>query len=190
MPSALLDACILFPMYLRDTLLCIAEANLYLPYWSQNILDEAMSNLILKGKVSVEQAENLQTAMKATFPEAMVTVSKELEAVMTNHPKDRHVLAAAVMAKASIIVTHNLTDFDAEALTPWEIKALSPDEFLSHLFDDYPEEMVEVLRQQARKYKRRPLTFAELLSLLSKKDGANLQQFVNKVISSISDDVV
>lgn len=190
MPSALLDACVLFPMYLRDTLLSTAEAGLYVPYWSQNILDEAMSNLILKGKVSVEQAENLEETMKAAFPEAMVTVSPELEAVMTNNPKDRHVLAAAVMAKASIIVTHNLTDFDANALTPWKIKAFSPDEFLSNLFDDYPEEMVQVVRQQAQKYKRRPLTFAELLTLLSKKDGANLQQFVNKVISSISNDVV
>jgi len=28
----ILDSCVLFPMYLRDLLLCTAEAELYLPY--------------------------------------------------------------------------------------------------------------------------------------------------------------
>ena len=52
MPNVILDACVLFPMYLRDTLLSTAEADLYIPYWSQKILDEAMENLINKGYIS------------------------------------------------------------------------------------------------------------------------------------------
>ncbi|KAB8332400.1 PIN domain-containing protein [Scytonema tolypothrichoides VB-61278] len=183
MPSALVDACVLFPMYLRDTLLSTAEAGLYVLYWSQNILDEAMRNLILKGKISVEQAENLEETMKAAFPEAMVKVPVELEEVMTNHPKDRHVLAAAVTANANVIVTSNLTDFNAQALTPWNLKAQSPDDFLCLLFEDYPEEMIQVLRQQSQKYRRRPLSYQELLAFLSKKDGANLQKLVAKIRS-------
>jgi hypothetical protein len=55
MPSVLLDACVLFPMYLRDTLLSTAEAGLYVPYWSQKILDEAMGNLVRRGKISAEK---------------------------------------------------------------------------------------------------------------------------------------
>ncbi len=55
MLSILLDACVLFPMYLRDTLLSAAEAGLYTPYWSQKILNEAMDNLVLKGKISAEK---------------------------------------------------------------------------------------------------------------------------------------
>jgi polyhydroxyalkanoate synthesis regulator phasin len=42
-------------MYLRDTLLSAAEAGLYTPYWSQKILNEAMDNLVLKGKISAEK---------------------------------------------------------------------------------------------------------------------------------------
>ncbi|MBD6619646.1 PIN domain-containing protein [Komarekiella sp. 'clone 1'] len=183
MLSVLLDACVLFPMYLRDTLLSTAEAGLYVPYWSQEILDEAMGNLVLKGKISTEKAINLEETIKAAFPEAMVKVPVELEEVMTNNPKDRHVLAAAVVARVDILVTDNLTDFDTKALTPWNIKAQSPDDFLSNLFDDYPEEMVQVVRKQSQKYRKRALTLAELLSFLSKTKGANLVKFAGKVSS-------
>ncbi|WP_225893911.1 PIN domain-containing protein [Atlanticothrix silvestris] len=70
--SVILDACVLFPMYLRDTLLSTAEAGLYLPYWSQKILDEAMGNLVVKGRISAKVAKNIEETIKAAFPEAMV----------------------------------------------------------------------------------------------------------------------
>ncbi|MEA5594683.1 PIN domain-containing protein [Rivularia sp. UHCC 0363] len=178
-----LDACVLFPMYLRDTLLSTADLGLYMPFWSQRILDEAMRNLVQKGKITAEKATNLERVMKAAFVESMVEVPGELEEVMTNHPKDRHVLATAVMAKANTIVTNNLIDFNAEALNPWNVIALSPDEFLSQLFDVYPLEMVQVVQKQSRRYKKRPLSVDDLLDLLSKKDGANLVNFVIKVSS-------
>lgn len=57
--GAVLDACVLFPMYLRDTLLSTAEAGLYLPYWSQKILDEAVGNIVSTGKMPAEKAMKL-----------------------------------------------------------------------------------------------------------------------------------
>lgn len=96
-------------------------------------------------------------------------VPLQLEAIMTNDPKDRHVLAAAIIVNADIIVTNNLTDFSTQALAPWKIKAQLPDNFLSDLFDEYPKEMVQVLQQQCQNYKRNPQTFAELLKLLNKQ---------------------
>lgn len=52
------------------------------------------------------------------------------EAFELSDPDDRHVLAAAVKAGAQIIVTNNLKDFPAEKLAPWNVEAMSPDEFL------------------------------------------------------------
>ncbi|MBD2297433.1 PIN domain-containing protein [Nostoc sp. FACHB-87] len=180
MLKVILDACVLFPMYLRDTLLSTAESGLYLPYWSQRILDEAMSNLVLRGKISAEGAKNLEEVIKYAFPEAMVDeVPWELEQAMTNDPKDRHVLAAAVIVKADIIVTNNLNDFQNQALTPWHVKAQSPDNFLSELFDEYPREMIQVLQKQSQNYKRSPKTFIQLLELLSKQ----LPGFTSKILS-------
>ncbi|HEY5474093.1 MAG TPA: hypothetical protein VIK32_13010 [Candidatus Limnocylindrales bacterium] len=38
--SAFLDACVLVPIALADTLLRLAEADLYRPLWSERVLDE------------------------------------------------------------------------------------------------------------------------------------------------------
>jgi len=177
--SVLLDACVVFPMYLRDTLLSIAEAGLYIPYWSQKILDEATIKLVTKGIKTVEQARDFEAIIKQAFPEAMVEVPVWLVDTMTNDPKDRHVLAAAVTAKVDVIVTNNLKDFKAQDL-PIGLKAQSPDDFLSDLFDDYPDEMVQIVRRQSNKYKKRKLTFAELLDFLGEK--AKVKKFASKVL--------
>jgi len=183
MPSVVLDACVLIPSYLRDTLLTTAGAGLYMPYWSEKILDETMRNIVRIAKkaekdVSAEKIQNLEDTMKTAFPEAMTEVPVGLEEVMKNHPKDRHVLAAAVIARADIIVTTNLKDFDDKALTPWNIKAQSPDDFLCELFNEYPDEMLQVIQQQVQKYRRHPRTFLELLDTLSKQ----IPQFTRELI--------
>ncbi|QLE56664.1 PIN domain-containing protein [Nostoc sp. TCL26-01] len=180
MSRVVLDACVLFPMYLRDTLLSTAEAGLYLPYWSQRILDEAMRNLVLRGKISVEGASNLELVIKTAFPEAMIAaVPWELETSMTNNPKDRHVLATGIITNADTIVTHNLRDFSDEALNLYKIKAQSPDSFLSDLFDEYPDKIVQVIQKQAQNYKRSPQTCVQLLERLSKQ----IPTFTSKVLS-------
>ncbi len=166
-----LDACVLFPMYLRDTLLSTADEDLYLPYWSQKIIDEVIGNLVKGGTLSQEKAKNLERTIKIAFPEAMVEVPVALEQAMTNEPKDRHVLAAAVTAGADIIVTNNLKDFRENDLAPWNIIAQSPDEFLSDLLDEYPDSIVDLLQQQSQKYKNPPKTFTELINFLREKAG-------------------
>ena len=45
-------------------------------------------------------------------------------------PNDRHVLAAAITASANVIVTFNLKDFPATALSPHGLVARHPDLFL------------------------------------------------------------
>jgi predicted TPR repeat methyltransferase len=117
--------------------------------------------------------------MKAAFPEAIVEVPSGLIELMTNDLKDRHVLATAVMAKANLILTNNITDFSLSALETWGIKAQSPDTFLSNLFDEYPEEIKFSLNGQVKKYKNPQKSLAELLEFLDKK--ANLSNFCQKI---------
>ena len=46
-----LDACVLFPNYLRDSILTLAEQELFRPIWSNAILGEVRRNVLAKRDV-------------------------------------------------------------------------------------------------------------------------------------------
>src|SRR5688572_2201843 len=98
--KVVLDANVLFPFSLRDTLLRAAAEGFFQLYWSEQILDETTRNLVAMGTVTDEQAARLRSAMTGHFPEAMVTGHEHLIDAMPNDEKDRHVVAAAVKAGA------------------------------------------------------------------------------------------
>lgn len=158
-----LDSCVIFPMYLRDTLFRAAENGLYDVYWSQEILEGATRNLVNTGRMTRERAARFEAALKEAFPDAMVEVLDDLIVQMTNDPGDRHVVAAAVVAKAQVIVTSNLRDFPPESLNLWGIVALHPDVFLNRLYEVAPDLMANLIWQQAEDLKNPPLTVEKLL---------------------------
>jgi hypothetical protein len=161
----LLDANVLFPFSLRDTLLRAAAAGFYQVRWSSLILDEMVRNLASTGTMSEEKAQRLRAIMEREFPEAAVIGYEHLVAAMKNHEKDRHVTAAAVKAGAQVITTANLRDFTE---LPEGIEAQSPDVFLCNLFDLDPEGFVELLREQAADLVNPPVTLDELLARLTR----------------------
>jgi predicted nucleic acid-binding protein len=161
----LLDANVLFPFSLRDTVLRAAAAGFYQVRWSSQILDEMTRNLVSTGTMPESKAKKLRAIMEREFPEAEVTGYEHLIAAMRNHEKDRHVAAAAVKAGAQVITTSNLKDF---AELPEGIEAQSPDVFLCNLFDLDPETFVELLREQAADLIKPPMTFEELLGRLAR----------------------
>jgi len=68
--QAVLDANVLLPAPLRDTLLRLAEADLYVPRWSERILAEVARNLVESGRTDSEQATRVTETMAEAFPEA------------------------------------------------------------------------------------------------------------------------
>ncbi|MDA0159404.1 PIN domain-containing protein [Solirubrobacter ginsenosidimutans] len=167
--AAVLDANVLYPLPLRDTLLRIAETELYDPYWSERVLDEVVRNLMLDGRATEGQAARLAAAMDAAFVGAAVTDDSiaRLEPAMTNDPKDRHVLAAAVASDAQAIVTFNLKDFPPEACEPFAIEAIHPDDFLLDLYELSRSVVAEVVDRQAAVLRRPPMTKDGLLDRLA-----------------------
>ena len=163
--KVVLDANVLYPFSLRDTLLRAATDGLFQLYWSEHILDETTRNLVAKGTTTDDQATRLRAAMTEAFPESMVTGHESLIDAMPNQEKDRHVAAAAVKAGAQVIVTSNLKDF---RLLPDGIEAQSPDEFLSNLFDLDPASMVQLVNDQAKALRNPPCSVDELLRGLAK----------------------
>lgn len=163
--KVVLDANVLYPFTLRDTLLRAAAAELFQVHWSDEILDEATRNLISDGVITADQSVRLRAAMNSAFPEAEVREYAPLVEGLLNDEKDRHVVAAAVKVGAQVIVTMNLRDFEP---LPDGIEAQHPDAFLSNLFDLAPTTLCELVSQQAADLRRPPRTLDDVLIILAK----------------------
>jgi hypothetical protein len=78
--------------------------------------------------------------MNDALPNATVTGYRtHLEAVALPDPDDRHVVAAAIAAGASVILTWNLRDFPTKELKKHGLVRQNPDAFLTALYDKAPD---------------------------------------------------
>ena len=167
--AAYLDACCLVPINLTDVLMRLAETHTYRPLWSDQVLNEVERTLPqLSSAMTEDKARRRVDMMRRQFRDAQVTDYETLIPSMTNDPKDRHVLAAAVRGGAALIVTANTKDFPPEATDPYDIAVATPDEFLLNQLDLSPEQTLQCLRDIVATRKRPPETLSSFLSQLSK----------------------
>lgn len=167
MPFAgVLDACVLYPLPLRDTLLRCAEQDLYQVRWGRRILDEVVRNLVQDDRATPAQASKLIDAIQRAFEDAEIPslAIASLDPRMTNEAADRHVLAAAVASNdAKTIVTSNLRHFPAAACQTVRGRGRSSRYVpLQRL----PTGIHVVLDQQAADLKRTPMTVEDVLDRL------------------------
>jgi predicted nucleic acid-binding protein len=116
----------------RDLLIRIARAGLVQAKWTEEILDEVLGALARnRPDIPQERLSRLRELINSAIPDCLVTGYEPLiEGLKLPDSKDRHVLAAAIKAGAQVIVTANIKHFPAELLTPWNVEAKSPDEFV------------------------------------------------------------
>lgn len=178
--TALLDTSVMWPSLQRDFLLSLAVEGMYRPVWSSAILDELeyheARKLVARGEEESEanrRARYLVDQMRSHFDDAEVQGWQPLEgAYGLPDPDDEHVVAAAVVAGAGAIITHNKKDFPQVTL-PVGIQVLSPQEFAANTV------ALDPIRAQAaitaiveRSGRRGPhLTKAEILEVLVTRYG-------------------
>ena len=140
-PSAVYDACVLYPAPLRDLLMWLAVSDAVRPYWTEAIHEEWMRSVLVdRPDLTRGQLERTKSQMNTHVHDALVEGYESLIAGLTlPDPDDRHVLAAAIHARAGVIVTFNLKDFPEEVLAPYGQQAQHPDNFVSNLLDDTPD---------------------------------------------------
>lgn len=68
-----------------------------------------------------------------------------------------------------MIVTNNTKDFPAAALEEFEIEAQTPDEFVHHLIDLYPDEVLEAANTHRASLRNPPKTREEYLITLERQ---------------------
>ena len=163
----LLDTNVLFGAYLCDTVLRLAEAATFRPLWSAGILDELERNLVKRG-IDADRAARRVAHMARAFPEAMVEGYEPLIGSMTCHPKDRHVLAAAVRSNAEVLVTFNMVDVLPPSTGPYDITVTHPDDFLLDQLDLYPGATLRALQEQVGSYSHPGMSLDALLAQLGR----------------------
>ncbi|SFE08430.1 PIN domain-containing protein [Spirosoma endophyticum] len=176
--TALLDACVLYPAPIRDLLLYLADAGLYMPKWTDIIHEEWTQNLLLNRLyITADQLLRTTKAMNVAFPDATIRHYETLSnSINLPDPDDHHILAAAIRGQAQVIVTANLKDFpndylsqfDIEAQHPFDIEAQHPDEFITYLLELNPEEVLQAFQAQVANLKNPPKTAQEVIQTLRK----------------------
>jgi predicted nucleic acid-binding protein len=144
-PVAVYDACVLYPFHLRNILIQCAFDGLVVARWTDEIHAEWIRNLAANSPaIPVARLEATRDRMKVVLPNADVAGYESLiPTLLLPDPDDRHVLAAAIAGKATIIVTWNLKDFPASDLAPHGVESVSPDDFLVNLHSAFPKAMID-----------------------------------------------
>jgi hypothetical protein len=130
--TALLDANVLYPAPMRDLLLQLAVMDLFRAKWTADIHREWIEAL-LRNEPHRERAalERTRDLMDKSTRDCLVSgYEAMIPSLMLPDPDDRHVLAAAIIARCDVVVTQNLKDFPAAAIAPYGIDVQHPDEFL------------------------------------------------------------
>jgi hypothetical protein len=115
-------------------------------------------------------AERLEVAkqlMNVAAPEATIAGYERLiQTVTLPDPDDRHVVAAAIEAGASMIVTWNLRDFPVAELRKHGLARQSPDAFLVGLHEQAPDMLIGSLANARRNLSRSRVSAAGFMDIL------------------------
>ena len=136
--TAVLDACVLYPVAVADSLLSVAATGLFAAKWTRKIEEEWINALErdrpdLKGKLSYRCDQ-----MRVAVPDWEIPFaawSPLVPALELPDADDRHVLAAAIVGHADCVVTSNIKHFPNEVLERYSLHAIHPDDFLVNQWD-------------------------------------------------------
>lgn len=168
MIKAIYDACVLFPAPLRDLLMQLALADIFYARWTDRIQDEWIHNLLEKRPdLSPERLARTRRQMDSHVIDCIVTDYESImETLDLPDSNDRHVLAAAIKAEATYIVTFNLKDFPASVLEKHKIEAILPDDFIAHLIKASPTAVLEAVAKRRKQLINPPVSIEKHLATL------------------------
>lgn len=168
---AVYDACVLYPSVQRDPLIRIAQTGLVQAKGTEAILDETFRNLKRnRPDLPTANLDRTRQLMNRSLRDVLVQEGYEplIGAIELPDPADRHVLAAAIRAKAQLVVTNNLKDFPNDALAPWNVEAADPDHFVCAQIDLDRDLVSAAVTRIADSWRSPPGTVADVLSSLER----------------------
>lgn len=166
-PTAIYDACVLYPAPLRDLLMRLAQTYLFHARWTDAIHDEWIEALLRSRPELAGRLSRTRELMNEAVRDCLVTdYEHPIPTLSLPDPKDRHVLAAAIHARAETIVTFNLKDFPTRILADYSIEAKHPDDFVVELLVRNEVAVCEAVRRQRQGLTIKPQSVDDLLATL------------------------
>jgi hypothetical protein len=179
-PIVVYDACVLYPFHLRNLLVQCAVDRLVDARWTDEIHNEWIRNLSANDRtIPVSHLYAARDLMNTALPTAAVTGYEGiLPSIVLPDADDRHVVAAAVAARASVIITWNVRDFPAVELRKHRLQKLTPDMLLTRLYDQIPDAMIAAVARARRNLRQSKMPAAEFLLALQRQ---RLVRFISKI---------
>jgi predicted nucleic acid-binding protein len=164
------DANVLYPNSVRDLLIRIGQAGLVQAKWTNQILDETFGSLLRdQPHLDPEALTRTRALMLRSIRDCLVSGYEPLiGGLELPDPDDRHVLAAAIKARAQVIVTANLRDFPADQLKPWDIEAKHPDHFVLDQIDLDRQAVYGAVQRIADSRRKPPASVHDVLTSLER----------------------
>ena len=177
--TAVLDACVLFPIATADALVSLAVGGLFSAKWTVAIEEEWLAVAERRHPGLSGRLTTRRDAMRVAVLDWEVNAEgwKALAPSLTlPDPNDVHVLAAAITGHADCIVTTNLKDFPASVLEVYGLVALHPDDFIVAQFREGATAVCDLYSALAafkamRQRKRNPSYSAEDFATAMERNG-------------------
>jgi predicted nucleic acid-binding protein len=158
--TAFFDANVLFGARLRSLVIEAAKTGLFRAKWTEQIHHEWMDAVLRqRPDITLERLERTRRAMDRAVPDCLVSGYEPfIPTIVLSDPDDRHVVAGAIAARASVIVTFNIKDFPQDVLAPFGLHAEHPDDFLMDVENLGTGMLVQAVLADWNHYKNPPLT--------------------------------
>ncbi|HEX7390010.1 MAG TPA: PIN domain-containing protein [Acidiphilium sp.] len=178
--TAFFDANVFYGARLRSLLLYLAQTKQFRARWSDRVHDEWIRNLKAnRPDIASDKIDKIRQSMNNAILDCLVTGYEPLIPCMgLPDPNDNHILAAAIVGKASCIVTFNLDDFPARIVERYGLHAVHPDRFILDVENLSPVTFAKAVAEDFSHYVDPQLTLNDYTASLRK---AGLPQTAERI---------
>jgi predicted nucleic acid-binding protein len=181
-----LDTNVLFPFSVMDLMLALTEDGLHEVMWTDDLLDEWERVIVRERQRSPDAAAAIAATIREFFADACIPGESYRSLVtQVDGPDldDNMHMAAAAAAQVQALVTWNERDFDCEFLKSHAVQVVNPDDYLCALYEEFPEEVVDVIVRIAVGKRRPPMTPTDVIDAL---DNAGVCRFAARIRSNLA----
>lgn len=176
-----IDTSELFPFTIMDVLLTMSEDFLFTWVWTDELLDEWEEVIVRGGMRTPESARSVTDAVRTHFGGNRIDGNLYQDKASDDFspdPGDRLHAAACIHGDVDVLLTRNLKDFQAPAISRAGVQVMTSDAFLSELLSRRRQAVVESFTRAAGSKENPPMTSAELADSIAR---AGAPQFAERL---------